>query len=110
MFKITDNEAPINKTKEFNNEIHSSSPITTNIEFAEVVKQEEGYNKTKFKKIYKPKSQTLGAKPRNTFIIFRSLVKSIITEHVPDASFSKISKISASVCFCFLMLFSSFLF
>lgn len=74
------------------------------VEFTNIVKPADGFNKQKFKEIRKSKIELLLTKPRNAFMIFRSLVKQLILKKMADISFAEISKISSLVCI-FLKLF-----
>lgn len=89
IFKIFDKNIP---------KASAANPTKTTaavIEFTEIAKQEEGFDKKKFREIKKSKKQINSRKPMNVFMMFRAVVKQMILKNIPNGSFSDISKISS---------------
>lgn len=72
------------------------------LEFTDIVRSDEAFNKKKVRQIKKSKVELIKPKPRNMFMIFRCLAKHLIQQEVQSYSFTDTSKILSIVSINFL--------
>lgn len=89
-FRIYETHNKLNLSEDIHNK-----PVS--FEFTDIVKLEDGLNEKKIREIKKSKMELVKRKPRNIFMIFRSLVKHLILKKAPHGSFTDISKLSSMV-------------
>lgn len=93
IFKPKKNDKDINSRNYVPNQNNMAS--LKKVEFIDVVKSTDGFDKKKYREIKRSTVQLSLRKPRNMFMIFRSLIKCFILDKFPSVSFTDVSKISS---------------
>lgn len=90
MAKLTDSGSTRNRSESVSQNVGA-------VEFVQVVKQEHGYDEKEYKKILRSEIEKESKKPRNIFLIYRSLVKQYLMNYLSIKGFTEISEESGKV-------------